>query len=301
LAPTLFDALIAAAPATSLTAAFGMAGYGYLAGREGLAACGAVAGALGLVVERFNRHGVRLRLRRERARHRGDVQELSRLLHDVRRDLAGLRADLDDVRAERDSVRSELQAALGELAAARRARVTAPLETTPVAGLVSAGLVNADVGAGSVRAESAATAASTGDTASGVEATRAQELPLPALVVPGQVRSPIATGGIPLLAPGPREPVRADQRSVREGPGDVTQPIPVMTAERADALVYAALAEADAAARARVLARPGAIGPQSGVLHTGHAHRAGDHAREDPSACAGAPMLYVVRQGRDVA
>jgi hypothetical protein len=127
------------------------------------------------------------------------------------------------------------------------------------------------------------------------------------LLVPGQVRSPIATGGIPVLAPGPSEPVRVvDLRTATRRPGadDETQPLPVITAQLTDALVYAAIAEAEAAALTRTLELPDAGGRHAGPLHTGDAHHAGDYARELVPVGAGGggtATLYVVRRGKHVA
>lgn len=253
--PTAFDAFVAATPATSLIAALGLAGGGYLDGREDIAACGAVVGAFGLAVERMQARRVRVRLRRARADHRNDMQEVTRLLHQMQRDLADLRTDLDGVRTERDAVRAEL------------------LATQRAAVPVSAGASQLPAPAEpqvEILAESPAEP---------LTETPRPRLPLN-LILPGQVRSPIATGGIPLLAPGPSVPVRPvpERRSARPGHfdpalrdnrNDVTQPLPVLTAELADALVYAAMAEADAA--------------------------------ELTHSLEAAPTLYVVRRGKHVA
>lgn len=309
-APTALNALVAVTPATSLATAFGLAGGGYLTGREGVAACGALAGAFGLVVERLQARSVRVRLRRERSRHRRDLGEVSRLLHDVQRDLAGLRADLDDVRSERDSVRAELRATLDRVAVAEKgAAVAVPVPVTePVVERVETPVVEraeapVEEPAADVVPELAAEPVGepVGDESVDDELRElARPMPL-ALLVPGQVRSPIATGGIPVLPPGPRELVRSiDLRTPRADADDETQPLPVMTAELADALVYAAMAEADAAQLTRVLEGPDAAGRHAGPLHTGDAHHAGDYTRERPMADS-APTLYIVRRGKHVA
>jgi hypothetical protein len=291
----MFDALVAVTPATSLTAAFGLAGGGYLTGREDLAACGAMAGAFGLVVERFQGRSARVRLRRERSRHRTDLREVTRILRDVQRELADLRADLDAVgterdavRTERDAVRAELRATLDQLAAVRSV-AEVPVAEVPVAEVPVAEVPVAEVPVAEVPV------ADPGEL----------ERPLPlSLLLPGQVRSPIATGGIPVLPPGPRELVRTiDLRSTRPVADDDTQPLPVMTAELVDALVYAAMAEADAAQLTRVLERPlpRHAGPEHiGSLHTPDAYHADDHPREEPAA-GGPRTLYVVRRGKHVA
>jgi hypothetical protein len=299
-APTTFDALVAVTPATSLAAAFGLAGGGYLTGREDLAACGAMAGAFGLVVERFRTRSVRVRLRRERSRHRTDLREVTRILNDVQRDLAGLRADLDGVRAERDAVRAELRTTLDHLAAARSV-AQAPVADVPVADVPVADVPVADIIAGPVASEPAGPAVEAQALAE-APVTESPELDRPrplSLLVPGQVRSPIATGGIPVLPPGPRELVRTiDLRSTPPVADDDTQPLPIMTAGLADALVYASMAQADAAQQTRVLERP--LPRHAGALHTPDAHHCGDHPREE-SAAEGPRTLYVVRRGKHVA
>ena len=269
------DALVAVTPATSLAAAFGLAGGGYLTGREGVAACGAVAGGFGLIVGRLQTRSVRVRLRRERARNRGDLREVSRLLHEVRRGLADLRSDLDVVKAERDAVRAELRITLGELSDARRAVGVASVLDLPEK--VTPDATPAEV------------------------ATPPLARPLPLALLPSQVRSPIATGGIPVLAPGPCEPVRVvDLRSVRPVPDDETRPTPARTAEQADALVYAAMVEADAAELTRFLEGHTVAGQHTGSLHTGDAHHAGDYTRQEGRG-SGTATLYVVRRGKHVA
>ena len=290
----MLQAVVAVTPATSLAAAFGLAGGGYLTGREDLAACGAVAGAFGLVVERFQSRGVRVRLRRERSRHRSDLREVSRILHDVQCDLAGLRADLDDVRSERDAVRSELRATLDQLAAVRSEAVRSEAVRSEAVPVVTEPVVTEPVVTEPVVTEPVLDV---------VEVPlldfRERERPLPlSLLLPGQMRSPIATGGIPLLPPGPRELVRAiDLRSVPSVEDDDTQSFPAIAAELADTLVYAAMAEAEAAQVTRVLERP--LPRHSGALHTGDAHHAGDYTRGH--AVDGSPTLYVVRRGKHVA
>ncbi|HEY6795962.1 MAG TPA: hypothetical protein VI248_14900 [Kineosporiaceae bacterium] len=290
-APTAFRAVVACTPTTSLFAALGLAGGGYLTGREDVAACGAVAGAFGLVVERFQTRSVRLRLRRERARYRDEVRGFSRDLHEVQRQLSALRADLDDVRAQRDAARERLSSALGELTDVRATAAAAA-------------------------AAPAAAAPAVGDQAVGDQAVGDQAVaPLPAValgrLVPAQARSPIATGGIPVPRPGPGAPVQV----IDIAPGDpITRPLDILPgrppeprqtatppARLVDALVYAGLVEAETDDLPRVLevARHWA-GSRAGSLHTGHAHRAGDYARADAQT-AGPPVLYVVNRSRQVA
>lgn len=278
--PTAFDAVVASAPAASMVAALGLAGGGYLEGREGVAACGAIVGVFGLAVERLQSRQIRVRLRRAKAEHRTDLREVTRLLHEMQRDLTVLRGDLDAVRVERDAVRAELT---------QTQRPAAPepwFGSEPVAATEPTGVP-------------------------AVEPVAAVEPVVPAaaraplsLFLPGQVRSPIATGGIPLLAPGPSLPVRsaAEPRSITGSrPGHPptteaeTEPLPVLTAELADALVYAAMAEADAAHLTHA--------------HTGYvgeAHLPGSATRSGTLLLADeAPptprTLYVVRRGKHVA
>jgi hypothetical protein len=320
---------------TSLVAALGLAGGGYLAGREEVAAAGALVGAVGLIVERLQTRSVRVRLRSERARHRSDLQEVDRTLHEVQHDVAALRADLDEVRAQRDVVRVQLQQALDELALARQGEPPAGNVSEPVAEVAEVAEV--------VEVAEALPEATAGNVSEAVTAApSALPLPLPlSLMLPGQVRSPIATGGIPMLAPGPCEPlqpaaqslfqpvVRPAIRTVVQGGGhgvrgveqnagqsvermidprsvcprvdDDTQPIPVMTAALADAFVHAALADADAAALPRSLEAPGAAGGSTDLPHTGDARHAGGWTGEQVSAGGDVSALLVVRRGKHVA
>jgi hypothetical protein len=287
--------VVALTPTASLAAAFGLAGGGYLTGREDVAACGALAGAFGLVVERFATRGVRLRLRRERMRHRSDLADVSRLLHELQRDLAGLRTDLDDVRSERDVVRSQLHETRSALVTAQTFAVTAAASAP--AAIAEPVVAVEPVAAEPVVAVEPAVVA----VAPSFEAPR---VPI-SMLLPGQMRSPIATGGIPVLEPGPSEPVRVvDLRAVasRSGADDETQPIPAMSAQRVDALVYAAMAEAEAAELSHTLHLPdGVTGRHAGALHTGDAHHAGDYSRELQTVGGGTATLYIVRTGKHVA
>jgi hypothetical protein len=335
--PTALDAVAAVTPTTSLLAALGMAGGGYLTGREGMAACGAVVGAFGLVVERFSARSVRLRLRRERLRHREDLRGVSHQLRELRRQLGGLRDDLDGVCSERDDVRVQLQDTLNELARVRgalRDRPSAvvpaatrpavarapvrPMPPVPVATLptpvrpVPAG--PAPVTAAPVTAAPAAVASAPtvpvvrlvterdddarSDVASAVPGPRDEEgrpyRHQAPVLLPGQIRSPIATGRIPVLAPGPRMPVPSII-DLRTGavplPGESGATRGTPSPDVVDALVYAAMTEAEAH---RVTA--------SLELHTGDAHHAGDFVRTEPETPpAGVPTLYVVKRGRHVA
>jgi hypothetical protein len=298
-APTAFDAVVAATPATSLFAALGLASGGYLVGREGVAACGAVVGAFGLVVERFATRGVRVRLRRERLRHRNDLQGVSDQLRQLQRELNGLRDDLNGVRSERDAVTDQLQAAVSELSASRTAALGVSPVNAPTTPVAPAGPVApvAPVTPG-VPFVPDAPAATSLRAAFGA-------------LVPGQVRSPIATGGIPVLEPGPSEPVPAviDLRTprsipLRSAPEPITEPMHTLSPETVDALVYAALAEADADELTRTLEVPGMreAGRHAGPLHTGDAHHAGDYARSAAPVPAGATTtLFVVKRGRHAA
>jgi hypothetical protein len=80
-----------------------------------------------------------------------------------------------------------------------------------------------------------------------------------------------------------------------------------MTSQLVDALVYASIAEAEAAELTRALELPGADadgGRHAGPLHTGDAHHAGDYARDLVSAGVGGggtATLYIVRRGKHVA
>jgi hypothetical protein len=301
-APTALDAVLAATPATSLFAALGLAGGGYLVGREGIAACGAVVGAFGLIVERFQTRGVRVRLRRERARYRTDLHGVSEQLRQLQRELSGLRDDMNGVRGERDAVRDELQLALYELSSARTTALgVSPVEAPPriesaesPESLESLEEGGSDAGAGVQQVE-----ASEADVRRLAAATRDGF----AALVPGQARSPIATGGIPVLRPGPSVsvPKVIDLRSYGR---QACEPMRTLSPEAVDALVYAALAEADADELTRTLEVPGAreAGRHAVPLHTGDAHHAGDYAREHAgSPGGGTPTLFVVKRGRHAA
>ncbi|HEX2806341.1 MAG TPA: hypothetical protein VHN80_09240, partial [Kineosporiaceae bacterium] len=328
-APTALDAVVAATPATSLFAALGLAGGGYLVGREGLAACGAMVGAFGLIIERFQTRGVRVRLRRERARYRSDVHGVSEQLRQLQRELSGLRDDMKEVRSERDAVRAELHATLRQMSDLR----TSALGARPVVAAEPVAAVAADG-----RAESIGLPELIGlpevpelielpeliERPDPTEPVDQDELLLPVqqvetseadlrrltaatraafgAVVPGQSRSPIATGGIPMLRPGPSEslPQVIDLRSYGRSSGEpVTEPTRTLSPEAVDALVYAALAEADADELTRTLEVPGEreAGRHAGPLHTGDAHHAGNYARgELPPTTAGPPTLFVVKR-----
>jgi hypothetical protein len=278
-------------------AALGLASSGYLSGREDVAACGAVMGALGVAVERYQSRAVRLRLRRERACYRDDLRRFSRDLHDVQRQLTGLRADLDDVRSERDTVREQLYATLREQMRARNV----PEEPR------EAGVADVSEPAASPALQAPDDVQAPTEVPAGAEVPEGaepHESPVTAaalgLLVPGQLRSPLATGGIRLVPPGPAAPVRVIDLSA----ADQRPPLlprahgAPQLAPAADALVYAALAEAEADELTRMLEVPG----ERASLHTGHAHRAGDFARDDDDAQAAAPpVLYVVSRHRRVA
>jgi hypothetical protein len=310
-APTALDAVVAATPATSLFAALGLAGGGYLVGREGVAACGAVVGAFGLIIERFQTRGVRVRLRRERARYRTDLHGVGDQLRQLQRELSGLRDDMNSVRSERDAVRGELQAALHELSAARTsvsgvAPIVAGPTSSPIEVVEAIGPIEV--------LETAAVEPGERPSVQRVEATEADVRRLTAAtraafgaLVPGQSRSPIATGGIPMLRPGPSEsvPKVIDLRSYgRAGVEPITEPMHTLSLEAVDALVYAALAEADADELTLALEVPGEreVGRHAGPLHTGDAHHAGDYARNERISTSGAaPTLFVVKRGRHAA
>jgi len=288
-APTAVNAVAACTPATSLLAALGLAGGGYLTGREDVAACGALVGAFGLVAERLHSRGLRRRLRRERMRHRDDLREVSRELADLQRQFAALRTDLQSARADRDELAGV------EAVSARRLQLPAPLVPEPAVPepAVPMSVASVPVVPEPVLAEPVVPVA---------------VAPAPAaalgLLIPGQQRSPIATGGIPLLAPGPSEPVRViDLRVTQPIPLSALRPAgapePTLPAATVDALVYAALAEAEADELTRVLTDPGRPGRHAGLLHAGDAHHAGDYARVDDAPAA--PTLFVVNRGRHVA
>jgi hypothetical protein len=298
------DAVIACTPVTSLFAGLGLAGGGYLVGREGVAACGAVVSAFGLLVERMQTRSVRIRLRRERSRHRSDLRQVGRDLRDLQRQLTSIRTDLDGVRDERDAVRTELRAVLGDLSAARPSVVTA----APVAAAMSP--VQA--------AEAPVAEASDGETSDSEAPVIGEPVTRPTLLiqevaaasrlgllVPGQLRSPIATGGIPVLDPGPSEPVTVIDLRTR-GTSSASSAAGALDLELVDDLVYAALADADADELTRTLEQNGRRAGRhaedlGGVLHAGDAHHAGDYARDDDTVPGGVPVLYVVRHGRHVA
>ena len=216
-APTALDAVVACTPATSLFTALGLAGGGYLTGREGMAACGAVVGAVGLAVERLQSRGLRLRLRRERLRHRDDLRGIGRDVHGLQRELARLRQDLDGVRS--------------------------------------------DPGRPAVPAR---------------------------FVLPGQLRSPLATGGIPVLPAGPHQPVRIVDLRGTGNTGAIPLPPGI-----ADERVYDALDEEQADELTRLLEEPARrAGRHTGPLHLGDAYHAGDWSRDD-AAHRTEPVLYV--------
>ena len=270
-APAAFDAVVAVTPNTSLVAALGLAGGGYLAGREEVAACGALVGALGLAVERIQHRSVRVRARRERARYRDGLQGVGVQLNELRRELTGLRQDLDGVRDERDSIRAELTATQDELANVRVAVATAApvvpsAPVVPVTGPITMPIRRPTITPASPGVSPAAVAK-----------------------LPGQVRSPIATGGIPLLNPGPRMPVPGviDLRSRFAAAPPARDP------ELADAMVYAAMAEAEAQQLAQSLEIFG--------LHAGDAHHAGDYSRGPVVTPAAGTTLLVVKRGKHVA
>jgi hypothetical protein len=291
LVPTVFDAVVASAPATSMVAALGLAGGGYLDGREGIAACGAVVGAFGLAVERLQSRRTRIRLRRTRADHRADLREVTRLLHELQKDLADLRDDLDGVRAERDNALIERDAAFLERETVQAERDTVLTERDAV--LTERDAARAELAAALLDDPARDREPSPAATGQGAPVG----LPLN-LILPGQVRSPIATGGIPLLAPGPCVPVRsiAALHAVAEPATEaVTEPLPVLTAELTDALVYAAIAEADAAALTRTMERPlSAAEPATGAPEA-------SSAQAGAGGVTGTPTLYVVRRGKHVA
>ena len=331
-APTAANAVAAAAPATSLFAALGLAGGGYLAGREDVAACGALVGAFGLVAERFASRGLRRRLRRERMRHRDDLRGVSRDLADLQRQFAALRSELDAARSARVEP-ADLHPPIGvEAGAVRRLAVPEPV---PVQVPVQVPVAVPVAGQALHLAEDAPLDEPRDDEPAAAEPVPVSAAPVSAapvaalgLLIPGQVRSPIATGGIPLLAPGPSEPVRViDLRAT----GPATAPIAVPMARpvtapvtapltapltrpltapltrpttlppaAVDALVYAALAEAEADELTRVLADPGRRGRHAGNLLAGDAHHAGDFARDDAAEPASS-VLFVVNRGRHVA
>jgi hypothetical protein len=301
-APTALDAVVAATPATSLFAALGLAGGGYLVGRDGIAACGAVVGAFGLIMERFRTRGLRVRLRRERARHRTDLHGVSEQLRQMQRELSGLRDDLHGVRDERDAVRDELQVTLHQLSAARTsARGVRPLSAPAAEPVILPPTEVILPPAEPVIVHKVETTEA--DLRRLAVATRAAF----GTLVPGQSRSPIATGGIPVLRPGPSEsvPKVIDLRSYgRTDAGPITEPMHTLSPDVVDALVYAALAEADADELTRTLEVPGKreAGRHAGPLHTGDAHHAGNYARSEPTAATDdAPTLFVVKRGRHAA
>jgi hypothetical protein len=288
--------VVACTPATSLFAALGLAGDGYLTGRESVAACGALVGAFGLIVERLQTRSVRVRLRRERSRHRTDLRGISRDLHEMQRQLTGLRDDLDGVRVERDAVRRELRAAMGQLTVARGG-LTIPAPLTPTA----APRRPAEPVGRPVEPVVQCPAEPVAERpAEPVAEVTAEPVVLAArLLIPGQMRSPIATGGIPMLAPGPSEPLRViDLRSV---PAPDTGPLPTLPPEAVDALVYAAFDVAETDELTAALELPGRMpGRHAAALHQGDAHHAGDYARDD-SAADTRPVLLVVKRGRHAA
>jgi hypothetical protein len=269
------DAVVACTPVTSLFAGLGLAGGGYLVGREGVAACGAVVSVVGLMAERMQARNVRVKLRRERSRHRGDLRQVSRDLRELQRELAALRCDLDGVRGERDTIRGELVAAVDQLSAAR---VAAP---EPVEPAVSEPVVSEPV----------------------VSEPAVGSAPAISLLVPGQVRSPIATGGLLVLRPGPSEPITGPVPVLSLVPAPSEPSSDVRPVELVDAMVYAALEDAEADELTRALELPGQrSGRHAGALHLGDAHHAGDYARADLDLVeSDSGVLYVIRRGRHVA
>lgn len=274
-APTALDAVVACTPATSLFTALGLAGGGYLTGREGMAACGAVVGAVGLAVERLQSRGLRLRLRRERLRHRDDLRGIGRDVHGLQRELARLRQDLDGVRSE--PARPAVPAAVPVVVA----RVPALAGHAPATPLAS-------VAPGASDASEWETEELFLPEVSLPGATRPAVRPAARFVLPGQLRSPLATGGIPVLPAGPHRPVRIVDLRGTGNTGAIPLPVGV-----ADEQVYDALDEEQADELTRLLEEPARrAGRHTGPLHLGDAYHAGDWSRDDV-AHRTEPVLYV--------
>ena len=294
-APTALDAVAACTPATSLFTALGLAGGGYLTGREGIAACGAVVGAVGLVVERLQSRGLRLRLRRERLRHRDDLRGIGRDVDGLQRELARLRQDLDGVRSEpaRPAVPSAVPVVL--------ARVPSSAGRAPVA---VGGSDGSDWETEELFLPEVLPGALPGTTPPAVR-------PAARFVLPGQLRSPLATGGIPVLPAGPHRPVRIVDLRGTGNTGAIPLPagslpagsLPAgsLPAGAADELVYDALDDEQADELARLLEEPARRAARhTGPLHLGDAYHAGDWSRDD-AAHRTEPVLYVADPGCHVA
>jgi len=288
-APTARDAVVACAPMTSLISALGLGGTGYLAGRPGIAACGAVVGGAGIYAERLQARQLRQRARRDRDRFRLEAREMSRTVDELRREVAAVREDME---ACVEASTAALQMALAELAG----RTATPAEpAVPVTVPVAAPPVVPAVVPAAPAAVPAAAAAVPADLP--VREPAPVPVQAPATPVPVAARMPwvspaaaarrsalwvqearpvaapfegtMNTGRIPVLDPGPSNRIAARSSVI------------------ADALVYASLAEQEFDAAERELANPQLVGVGAARTGTGGT----------PSATG----LVVVKRGRHVA
>jgi len=93
------DAVSAAAPMTSLVTGLGLGAVGYFLQDAAIAASGALAGAIGLYVERHQARALRRRRRAERMRSRHEVTELRRTIALLRQDVDAFQRALLDTEA----------------------------------------------------------------------------------------------------------------------------------------------------------------------------------------------------------
>ena len=241
-APTALNAVVAVVPAGTLLSAAGAAGSGYLLQRADIAAAGAGAAAVGLVVERLQTRCLRRRVRRERWQWRAEREEMREGLDELRRDLAGAHRTLNVLRSRVQTLPEWTgqmsRPAMTEIAARRRLAcetgafgdaATLPLRRfgfplpagTAVNPLPASPLPANPLPASPLPARSAAGRPTPGGTerrrpmvtlarqpvacgAAGWRPSEAGYLPC----LPIGPAEPVRTGsGVPTLPPGPRDPV----------------------------------------------------------------------------------------------
>jgi len=307
-APTAVNAVAAFVPAGALLSAAGAAGSGYLLQRADIAAAGAGTAAVGLAVERLQNRSLRQRARRERWQWRAEREQLRGSMDELHRDLADAHQALNVLRSRIDTLNERAEEtsrpALVEFAARQRpvslprqALAAAPATGRPVPAeperrrpLVTLAQSRVVPGTGGWHARDLVTERPAGQGnhhASITLGPLVQQPNLPALPLgPGAPTHPGA--GMPLLPPGPRDPVSGPLAILADLAGASRQPPSApLPAATVDAMVRASSTEARASsteARAEAdeftvtsqrLGDPDLVGRRAGPVNREDAARAG--------------------------
>jgi hypothetical protein len=208
-APTAAAAVLAVTPSAAVLLAAGVAGSGYLLDRSDLAAGGTALAAGGLVAERLSGRAARRRMRRLRQESRLRLHEAQQLTADVTRELTAAREALSELTAKVATLQERVTVSEGSAA------VRAPVPVAVQGSVRSVG--SEPVPFGTVRDQgrpavltSARPLASRIAEAQRISPATSAWFDTP----PGTTRQPIVSVGdgkslpsLPVLPPGPREPV----------------------------------------------------------------------------------------------